>query len=298
MIGVTVRSAFVLLLCLAATPAIPAEEGSVIGVIGTIRGLSRDYELHRGDEILPLRIFGQVMAGDRVVIRNEDGLVRIHLTTGEVRTLERHNSNKALEISGAPATVLSNLIAGVAGLLTPWHDFVELNLSVRTSAPAPTDDPLDLPLLRSEGSTLAAGRRAFTLVWFGGTPPFEVELLQSGDGRKILQAGDLMARELPTRELELLPGSYWLRLWDRAGHLVERTVEAVPAEDVPRAPAELGLAGLPASWRATAHAGWLAQQDGGRWLLEALLEAAPAAAVFGPARELAEFLSVGGVGML
>jgi len=51
---------------------------------------------------------------------------------------------------------------------------------------------------------------------------------------------------------------------------------------------------VPAPWRATAEAVWLAERDRGRWLLQAYLQVAPLAGSFGPARLFADLLANGG----
>jgi hypothetical protein len=272
-------------------------ERIVVGTVESLRGASRFYELRRGEEARPLRIADQVLAGDRIIVWREDGLVRVRLNTGELRIIERRHSNQPFEMSGAQASVVSNLLAGLARLVTPWHDFIELNLSVR-AAPASALASLEMPLIPQQGATIAAGRRRFALSWLGGAPPFRVALIGVGDGSIVIEAGGLPRHELQAREIEFQTGHYEFRLSDANGRQVVRSLEVVPAARVPQPPAEPGTVHLFGDWLAAATAGWLAEQQDDRWLLEAFLQASSLQETFAPAQLLAGLLAAGGPGAL
>jgi hypothetical protein len=272
----------------AALPALA--DGPVIGTVEDLKGPSKHYRLQRDGHELPLRIFDQLRAGDVIVMSERDDEVRIRRTTDEVETIPASKSGAALEAKGSPGRQVSNLIASAVGLLTPWHDFVNLNVNVR-GGPAEARAPLELPLVAAQGGTISAGPVSFTLAWLGGAAPFRVSL--NGD-RPVLEAAGLGERVLPPRPVVLTAGSYRLVLQDGAGQLVERVLQAVPAAEVPRPPPEPELEADPAPWRTTAEAVWLAKQDRGRWLLQAYVRVAPLAASFGPARIFADLLANGG----
>ena len=269
-----------------------AEQTKIVGVVVAFLGPSSDYALRRGDAILPLRILGPVQAGDRIVVRHEDGRVWVQFTTGEERIIPRSLSDQPLEARGAPATIYDNLMASLAEPFTRRHNEEASNVAVRGRLRASTGQQLALPLVPERGAMIAAGQqREFTLAWLGGTPPFRVSLAGAArDKPIILETGDVFGRDLPPRKLVLLPGTYTLQILDSAGTRVERLLEAVPASIVPQAPPEPALAVLPPVWRVTAQTGWLAQQDGGRWSLEAFLQVMPLATSFEPARILANLL--------
>ena len=188
-----------------------------------------------------------------------------------------------------------NLLANLRDMLTPWHDFVDFNFSVRgADRSRSAGEPLDLPLVPANGASIDAGSGSFALAWNGGSPPFAITLSDSGSGQAVLNVAGIESRALPERPLTLADGAYTLRVSDRTGQVVERGLTVVRPEARPRPPPDAGSAGLPPAWRATAQAGWLAQQETGRWLLQAYLEALPLAADFEPARTLAHLLAAGG----
>jgi hypothetical protein len=228
-------------------------------------------------------------------VRHYDGEVRVRLTTEELLIITQRQSDQPIEARGVPAGVPSNLLAMLGGLITPWHDFVELNFAVRgaNAQPTPTE-PLELPLIPPQGAAVGAGEHPFALAWLGGTPPFRVSIVAASDGKAVLNSAEETSRELPLHPLVLAAGPYALRLADAAGQTLERPIEAVPTEEIPRAPLDPALDRLPRTWGATAKAGWLAGQNKGRWLLEAFLEATPMAGAFEPARILVDLLAKGG----
>ena len=105
-------------------------EAVVVGIVEAISGSTQNYLLRRDGADVRLRICDQIEVGDRFVVP-PDGGIKVRLATGELLLVTASNSDLPIESRGAPATVVSNLLANLASLVTPWHDFVELNFSVR-----------------------------------------------------------------------------------------------------------------------------------------------------------------------
>jgi hypothetical protein len=295
-IGVRAIYLSMLILSLWASAAVAARAAEVVGIVEDIKGSSGDYALVRGDAKLQLRICEEIQNGDKIVLP-QDGEVRVRMTTDESIVLTERQSGQPIKERGAPASRTSNLLANLAEVITPWHDFVEFNLAVEGPAPkSPAREPLELPLIPKKGAAVAvgAGERSFALAWLGGTPPFKVSIVTAPGGQAVLKRVGVTSRALPLHPLALAASSYTLRLEDAAGHTIERKIEAVPNDKVPQPPLDPGLDGLSHSWGVTARAAWMAQQDKGQWLLEAFLEAAPMSEEFEPAHVLIDLLAKGG----
>jgi hypothetical protein len=273
-----------------------AAEGVVIGIVEVFDGPSTDYGLRRNNAELGLHICDEIQPGDKIVFRRKDGRVRIRMISGEVRTITSLAQEEPITApKGEAASISGNLLVNLREMLTPWHDFVEFNFSVRGAGRSqPVGELLDLPLVPVTGAAIDAGAPSFALVWNGGSPPFTVSVHASGNQDAVLNAAGIEARALQERPLTITEGIYTLRLSDSAGRRIERQLTVVPPKDLPRPPPDAGFAGIPPAWQVTARAGWLAQQDNGRWLLQAYLDTLPVAADFEPARILADLLATGG----
>jgi hypothetical protein len=280
--------------CTSATAA--ANDAVVIGVVEEFKGLSRDYRLNRGGPDLPLRICDQVQAGDRISKMPRNGSVKIRLTTDEIVEVAERQLNQPIEPRGMQPTFRSNLLASLASLLTPWHDSQAYNFAIRDIGDQPSaSQPLQIPLIPPAGASVASGRRPFSVIWLGGTPPFKLSLTAAAAGPSIFESDRMMGRELPKKVLTLSIGAYTVRLSDAAGQEIERPLDVVPEEVIPLPPEEPAPTNVPSAWLVTARAGWLAQQGQGRWLLEAFLEATPMRSSFEPAGTLVSLLANGGL---
>jgi hypothetical protein len=249
------------------------------GWIDSFDGPASDYEVIRGSETLAARYLMPLLAGDRVLVRRADGLIRIRL--GEMQTFVLNQAKSPYEVRSVASspTVVSNFMRWASEWFTELHS---------EPSPAPVISPIGRGesttgpasgLLFAETVALGDGVRPLSLAWRGGTAPFRVRLMPSADtGAILVDETGILERTYRTPEVHLKPGQYLLEISDslenkRVSTLENKlvsTLDVVEADEVPRADPSSMPADLADEVRRTVSAAWLATQKGGwRWRLEA-----------------------------
>ena len=263
---------------------------TVVGYVESLTGTSKEYAIHRAEAVLPVGILSEVWGDDRIVIYNDLGYLRLKMTSGEVITVERRFSPYTVSAVGKVATPVSNLVHMITKPLTWWHNAEQLKLNLMARA---AGDPLRVPLLGSGARHIVAGERPFTLIWYGGTPPFALRVT-SGDGTQpLLDLTGLTGRQVRPPPLSFTPGPYIVDIRDAAGDTASRQFVVVAPGIVPVPPPDAHVYSLPPDIRTIVVATWLAGQAQGQWALESFLRVAILAESFEPAHLLYEALAQG-----
>ena len=109
-----------------------------------------------------------------------------------------------------PATVTSNVALWLKKLLTPWHEkeVTSAMTMISRSGEKQADFPQLLLIPENTLIELQAGQRTLRLEWFGGTPPFSVDLYnQSASG--LVESGTSDKRMIQACGRSISP--YWIR---------------------------------------------------------------------------------------
>lgn len=152
---------------------------------------------------------------------------------------------------------------------------------------------ISLPLIEPAGAALLPGPRHLALDWFGGAPPYAVELAPVDDGEPLIDVSALPDPSLPPQAVDLAEGTYALTITDAKRRRVERELEVVAPAEVPQPPADPGLQSMPQDYQDLARTAWLSQQEDGRWRLQAYLNLREQPETFEPAHLLARTLAAG-----
>jgi len=249
--------AAVILVAIAATAAAtPAEVGMIV-----------DYSPARGSHTIrhadgtttPVKLGTLVVAGD-VLLIDAGGHVFVQLNDG---TQHDVGPGEWRVPDSKPLGPIASLLRSLPRLLDVQAT-IAASASTRSGESCDATDPnvsIEAPILRSH-SKVVIGTQNLALGWFGGCPPFAIELAKAD--RIIGAAQGLTRRQHQFIDLDLTAGVYRLRIADAAGRQRSYDIEAVAATPAPPA----GLASTDSATADIARALWLADLDGGTWRLE------------------------------
>lgn len=237
----------------------------------------------------PLPHMAALRAGDRIRIEDASASLRLCADSGCVPVTAKEAGKTGYTVSAQGSTSAWKNFAGWLGELKGRGAQV---VAARTRGEEQEKYPAIYPADPRVAFKLAAGSRTLHVRWSGGEAPFRVQLL---DGERILGVADAAQRNATLPSATLAPGKYELSIKAREGLApdveplrgnadVEDIIVVAP-DALPPMPGELAAAPLPDEARRLLYAQWLAQQEGGAWLLEAQQTAAALAASYPPAQE-------------
>lgn len=141
--------------------------------------------------------------------------------------------------------------------------------STRGAATAPAT--VDVPVLSADRAYLVTGKRALSLTWIGGKPPFRVVLRRTGERAPLFEQADIFDRRVQLRAIDLRPGRHEILVKDSTDNgFAEDQLIVVQANQLPAMPAALKAATVSTDERALLFAYYLEGVDNGRWSFEAL----------------------------
>lgn len=237
----------------------------------------------------PLPHMAPLHAGDRIKIEDAGASLRLCADSGCVPVTAKEAGKAGYTVSTQSSTSAWKNFAGWLGELTGRGAQV---VAARTRGEEQAKYPAIYPADPRVAFKLAAGSRALHVRWVGGTAPFRVQLL---DGERALGLADTTQRSATLSSVTLAPGNYELSIKAKEGLApgveplrgnadVEDLIVVVP-DALPPMPQALAEVPLPQEARQLLYVQWLAQQEGGAWLLEAQQMAAALAASYAPAQE-------------
>jgi len=134
---------------------------------------------------------------------------------------------------------------------------------------------LDLPIFSSERSLLVAGKRSLVVVWVGNAPSYHVKLARADSGEVLAEATNVRGNRVDLPPVTLSPGQLSLTVIDSEGNGVRQDQLFVVTEDrAPPMPAQIGQARLDAAEKTLIYVYYLEGLEDGRWMFEALQQAA------------------------
>lgn len=244
-------------------PPARAASDDGVGVVAEYRPAAKRFTFARpprGDAV-PVQIGTVVMAGDRVTLP-ADGVVTVQLANGETAKFQGPGtfSVPASRSLGALASVFQSV-----GALFDDEYRLSGTAAARGGESCGQDGkvaPIAVPIL-VPGARIKAGMRDLPMGWRGGCPPFVVTVLSSNG--QPLHRESIEGWQVRLDQVPLPVGRYSVVITDSTGKRFDTGLEA--AGDTPAMPANLAADTSPLG--VTAQAIWLANQDGGRWRLDA-----------------------------
>ena len=262
-----------------------AAEVREVGFIEGFDGEPDAYRLERDSKDVDVRVFGVLVEGDRVAVREAPGRIRLQVGGSPV---ELTNPDETYVVEGTPiATPTQNVVAWLRDLVAGRSVGEPGDEGISLVSRGGGGGPLRAPLLPEGGVRLGAGTRVFDLAWAGGEAPYRVRLVQE-DGTVVFDVAAAPDASLSVGRLALGPGPHRLEIRDAVGAALDTGLDVLA--DPPAVPAELTGDGALAR---TLAAAWRAQQGGGEWSLDAYQSVAGLPDDYAPARELRAALAEG-----
>jgi len=210
----------------------------------------------------------ELQAGDLIVVNDPKHSLLVKFADNSKETVTAKDSPYIVVSKGEVPSLWGNF-KDWATRLTQRHQDEVTAVSISTKGGS-NQSPI-MPLLEvktgKSAKVLVAGKRALYLTWKKGKADYQLTLKQ---GDQTLFTQSVKEREVQWPELSFTPGDYQLSLSDSEARQVEYSFTVV--DRLPIYPKELSddsLASLSASARLTLQAMWLAEQEQGRWSLEA-----------------------------
>lgn len=297
----------------------PAEDAAAVGFVEDFDGARNDYAIcEAGHDTSDCTMdaackdtgqaglypFQPVYPKSCILLCRGSGQVTLLLGNGERQTVDRDavayaraESENACVVVKNHSTVPKGILAVVADSVARAFGRTGSNALVMARVKGDGQEgALALPMLFHRKPRMVAGTRAFSVAWIGGTAPYRVVVTRGNDGAEIIAVGDVAETSLPATEVDIEPGPYVLEITDSQGAVASAGFLAVPPGKEPALPANLVPKRFPDETRRVGEAAWFAQQENGRWMLEAYLRTmAEDVLGYPPARSLRSVLQFGEV---
>lgn len=156
-----------------------------------------------------------------------------------------------------------------------------------------TSEEIRLPILQLWSSQIEAGTRSIYIAWRGGQGPFQLALWRATATSPIAIHDDIVENHATLDETDLKPGVYQIRVKDRLNHQGVGTFTVVNSSDLPPLPTELEQYQEEHPPRRLLEAGWLATQEGGKFVFEAYQRLSLLASMNPEANQMKERLETG-----
>ncbi len=163
-----------------------------------------------------------------------------------------------------------------------------LKASIEAGSKTPKEQssiPLRIPLLQGDDTLLKTGERILYLGWYGGTPPYQVKVVDEKNNKVFLEKDIAKGKTVSSEKHQWAIGTYRVIIRDDAGSKVEHKFTVV--EDIEPLSSdkakEIQRGCFPkTTTQPTRLAGWLVEQDA-KWRLEAYQLVAPIPEKYYPA---------------
>lgn len=249
------------------------------GWINYFDGTPENYQIKRGNEMVPVGLFTVLQVGDKISVNNPQNAIELRLDGGiqEVK-VTKENSPFQIGMDNQVPPLLNKQWIRIKALFNDWLKFMQPdseqaeNASEQPNNCASPSKPL-VALLENMGGPafLSSGERSLHLQWYGGKSPYRV-LIQQRHNRLLSKITLKPAIETKVINFEANK-SYRVTIFDAKGEFFMggfRVIEPTMVPTMPEALQEvLQIANLPDNLHQTLQATWLAVQTRNNWILEA-----------------------------
>lgn len=265
-----------------------------IGWIDTIEGPRDQVLLLRNGKADNARLFDVVQEGDQIQIKSPAAAVKIGTGEGSGFRIDFPQSPYVMKASGKPPSIPGNLMKWLSSHFQANEKGKSLDrlASLSTRDVESSQGELVAPYL-AKRFAMASGNRALYFSWKGGVAPFTVKLVNQDTGTAAFEEKKIPDRRIQTKPTTLPEGLYRLDISDTQGAVYEDLIRVVAPQQLPPAPEDIRLTTLPDRTRRLVYIAWLAAQDNGKWIIEAMQQAAELADTYRPAGELLRTLESG-----
>ncbi len=154
-------------------------------------------------------------------------------------------------------------------------------------------EEIRLPILQLWSGRIEAGTRQLHIAWRGGQGPFQITLRSATVASPLITQDGVVENYATFDETNLQPGTYQVRVSDSLTRHGEGTFTVVNSSDIPPLPTELQQYQEGNPPRRLLEAGWLATQEGGKFVFEAYQRVVSLALMNPEANHMKERLETG-----
>jgi len=154
-------------------------------------------------------------------------------------------------------------------------------------------EEIRLPILQLWSGQIEAGTRPLHIAWRGGQGPFQITLWRATIASPLITHDSVVENYATLDETNLKPGTYQIRVSDSLNHHGGGTFTVVSSSDLPPLPTELQQYQEGNPPRRLLEAGWLATQEGGKFVFEAYQRLSSLASMNPEANQMKERLETG-----
>jgi hypothetical protein len=273
--------------------------------IETLNGPPSAFKIEReAKKLRKIAPFMPLQVGDKITIRkpthkfeqlrDKENFITLALDDGSFKTLKYTDTQKqAYTIS---TTYSPNMVTNIMNNLYKWFNRLWKNdiqtVQFQIQGSEATSRPMFMRLFKRNNAKLIAGERTLHLAWYGGKPPYQVQV--SKGTKTLWNEKNISNTEITLKQQFITTGTYQVIVSDAQGKkLIGKFTAISDAQSLFQDPEAQAIqrSNLSVLSKQTLLAAWLAKQGG--WYFEAYQRIASISSEYYPARLVKQGLERG-----
>jgi len=257
--------------------------------IDTLNGPPSAFHIEReAKKLKKIAPFKPLQVGDKITIRkptheidhisDKENFITLALDEGVFKTLKYADTQeKPYTVTAAPNS--PNVANGAMNLISAWvyrlwkNDIQIVDFQIQGGEP--TTRPISMRLLKGNNAQLIVGYRELHLAWYGGKPPYQIQVSKIGTKIVCWDEKNIATAEITLKKRKIKAGRFQVVVSDAQSKKVFGKFTAAEAPSLLQNSEARAIeqSDLPKSSKETLLAAWLAKQGG--WYFEAYQRIAP-----------------------
>lgn len=253
--------------------------------IHTLNGPTSAFRIERdGQKLKKIAPFKPLQAGDKITVRKpthdfehikiKENSITLLLDDGTLKTLKYANTqDEPYTVTASPDH--PNVLNGIMNTISAWFNRLWKNDIQSVQFHIQGDNTrtisLSMRLFKGNNANLIAAHRELHLAWYGGTPPYQIQVSQIEIGKTLWDKKNIEIPEIYLEKQPITPGRYQVVVTDAQNNQVTGEFTAVAKAphllQHPEAQA-IEQSDLPTRSKKTLLAAWLVKQEKGAWRFE------------------------------
>jgi hypothetical protein len=255
--------------------------------IHTLNGPSSAFRIERNKQKLKkIAPFKPLQAGDKITVRKpthdfdhikiKENSITLILDDETLKTLKYADTQKEPYTVAKTIVDSPNVLIGVMNTISAWFNSLWINdiqsVQLHIQGDSTRTISLSMRLFKGNNAKLIAANRELHLAWYGGTPPYQVQVSQIGTKKTLWDKKNIETPEIHLEKQCVIPGHYQVVVTDAQNNKVTGKFTAVAKAPLLLQQSEaqaIEQSDLPTPSKKTLLAAWLAKQEKGTWGFEA-----------------------------
>jgi hypothetical protein len=254
--------------------------------IHTLNGPPSAFRIERdGQKLNKIAPLKPLQAGDQITVRKpshdfdhikiKENSITLRLDDGSLKTL-KYADTQEKPYPVAVSTEHPDVLSGIMNSISTWFNRLWKNdiqsVQFHIQGDSKRTIALSMRLFKGNNAKLIAADRELHLAWYGGTPPYQVQVSQIKTKTILWDRKHIETPEIHLEKQPIIPGCYQVIVTDAQNQKVTGEFTAVPKAPTllqhPEAQA-IKQSDLPTTSKQTLLAAWLAKQEKGAFGFEA-----------------------------